>query len=116
MLSHWMTSPGLAMRGLGVCSASFGRSGWKVDKLGAGLDDEAGGGDVGAAEVERDETLVERVVFFLLAAVAAVVRVVDVEAVGLVVRAALELRAAFAVASSSFFPRFALMGERSSRI
>lgn len=86
-----------------------------MERLGAGLEDDgAEMGEVGAADVEREDALAVRAgaSFFLFAAV--VVRVA--EAVGLVVRDALELRSTLAAASSSFLLRLDFTGERSSLI
>lgn len=106
-----MISPGLATRGFGVWNACFGKSGWNLDRLGAGLLD-AETGEVGAAEVEWEEALVDLVAFFPLAA-AVVVRD-GAEAVGFVVRADFLLPAS--TASSSFLILLAFTGDLSSLI
>lgn len=105
--------------------ASFGRLGWKVDRLGAGLDEEEGKGEmgvVGRAAAERLAALpvamvvgrtVDVAVVFFLVAVLVVAVVEERTAVGLaVVRAAFEFR----IASSSFLLLLPFTGEHSSLI
>lgn len=84
-----------------------------MDRLGAGL--EGTRGEVGAADVARDEALVVRVGFFPLAVDADVVVREEDEAVGLVVLALFLLVPTNAI-SLSFLLLFALTGDRSSLI